>query len=65
MKNVGGIDKVVRGVAGLALLGAFAVDQSNWWGLIGIVPLVTAAMGWCPLYRVFGMNTGHKSREQT
>jgi ABC-type uncharacterized transport system permease subunit len=60
-KNVGGIDKVLRIVAGIALL-AFAVTGIpatgyNWLGWIGIVPLATAFLGVCPLYSILGMNT--------
>jgi hypothetical protein len=33
----------------------------NWWGAIGIVPLLTATIGWCPAYAPFGINTGAKN----
>ena len=57
--NVGGVDKAVRIVVGLALLGLFfLLDGSmRYLGLIGIVPLATALMGWCPLYTLLGLNT--------
>ncbi len=57
--NVGGIDKVLRIVAGLALLSlAFILDgAARWWGLIGIVPLLTGSLGWCPAYLPFGIST--------
>jgi hypothetical protein len=60
-RNVGGIDKVLRIVAGLALL-AFAVTGLpatgyNWLGWIGVVPLLTAFIGWCPAYTLIGVNT--------
>ena len=57
--NVGGIDKVLRIVAGLALLSlVFILDgASRWWGLIGIVPLLTGSLGWCPAYLPFGIST--------
>lgn len=60
-KNVGGIDKTLRIVAGVALL-AFAATGIpatgfNWIGWIGVVPLLTAAIGWCPLYVPFGIRT--------
>lgn len=54
--NVGKIDRVVRVVAGLAIIGAGVYFQS-WWGAIGIVPLGTAAAGWCPLYIPFGISS--------
>jgi sulfite exporter TauE/SafE len=57
--NVGGIDKVLRIVAGLALLLlVFILDgAARWWGLIGIVPLLTGSLGWCPAYLPFGIST--------
>ena len=54
--NVGGIDRVIRIVIGLGLV-AFAVISKQWWALIGIVPLATAALGWCPLYLPFKLST--------
>jgi hypothetical protein len=58
-QNVGGIDKVVRLIAGLALLSMlFLVEGSaKWFGLIGLVPLGTALIGWCPLYTLLGLST--------
>lgn len=56
MKNVGSIDRVIRIVAGVAILGAGVYYQS-WWGAIGAVPLLTGLMGWCPPYALFGWNT--------
>ncbi len=55
-KNVGTVDRVVRIVAGLALIG-WGVSTQNWWGAIGIVPLFTAAIGWCPAYLPFGISS--------
>lgn len=54
--NVGTADRVVRIVAALA---AFALGYAfqSWWGLIGIVPLLTALIGWCPAYVPFGIST--------
>jgi len=56
MKNVGSIDRVIRIVAGIAIIGAGVYYQS-WWGAIGAVPLLTGLMGWCPPYALFGWNT--------
>jgi len=57
--NIGGLDRIVRVVIGVALLVWFFVDNgSGFWHyakLIGIVPLLTAAMGSCPLYSVLGL----------
>ncbi len=61
MKNVGSADKIVRLVVGIALI-AFALFGPadigwKWVGWIGVVPIVTALMGWCPLYSIVGMKT--------
>ncbi len=56
-RNVGGIDRLLRVVAGLVLVGLALMGTIGWWGYIGIVPLVTAAVGFCPLYPLLGMNT--------
>lgn len=55
-KNIGGIDRTIRIVVGLALIG-WGVYAQNWWGAIGIVPLGTALIGWCPAYAPFGLKT--------
>ena len=57
--NVGNTDRIVRIVAGLALLSlVFLLDGgARWLGLIGIVPLATGLMRWCPAYTLFGMDT--------
>ena len=56
-KNVGGIDKTLRIAAGVVLLGATAAGLLPIWGLVGIVPLATGLMGWCPFYPLLGMNS--------
>lgn len=57
--NVGGMDKILRVGVGIALLAAAAFMEGplRWWGLVGIVPLLTGLFGFCPLYTVFGLNT--------
>ena len=55
--NVGGFDKIARILAGVVLLGLAATGTVGAWGWIGIVPLATGLMGWCPAYNLFGMNT--------
>lgn len=55
--NEGKLDRVLRVIAGLALLSLVFVGPQTMWGLIGIVPLLTGVVGYCPLYRVFGFNT--------
>ena len=53
-KNVGKIDRSIRVIAGLALLGVAATGKI--WGLVGIVPLLTGIIGWCPPYQLLGIN---------
>lgn len=55
--NEGGIDRILRIVAGLVLLGLTLTGNIGVWGWIGVVPLATGALGWCPLYSVLGLNT--------
>lgn len=54
--NVGGIDKILRIIAGVALI-AWALMGGPVWAWIGVVPLATGLMGWCPAYLLLGMNT--------
>jgi hypothetical protein len=56
-QNVGGIDRILRIVVGLVLIGLAATDTVGWWGWLGIVLLATGALGWCPPYAIFGFNT--------
>ncbi len=56
-KNVGTIDMVLRILVGLGLISLVFVGPQTFWGWIGIVPLVTALMGWCPAYTLIGVNT--------
>ena len=57
--NVGGVDKVLRILVGLGLLSLILILEGNarWWGLIGLVPLGTGLVDFCPLYAVLGINT--------
>ena len=57
MKNVGTVDKVVRIILGLVLLSLIFWGPKTLWGLLGIIPLFTALVGWCPLYSLVGMRT--------
>jgi DUF2892 family protein len=56
-RNVGTVDKVVRIVVGLALIALVFVGPKTPWGWIGLVPLLTAGMSWCPLYTLLGVRT--------
>jgi Protein of unknown function (DUF2892) len=57
--NVGGIDRVLRIVVGIAVLALFFVLEGNsrYWALVGLVPLFTGLFRTCPLYSVIGVNT--------
>ncbi|OHC78861.1 MAG: hypothetical protein A3H24_08050 [Rhodoferax sp. RIFCSPLOWO2_12_FULL_60_11] len=55
--NEGGIDRILRIVAGLALIGLTLTGTIGAWGWIGVVPLATGLIGWCPLYTLLGLNS--------
>jgi uncharacterized membrane protein YfcA len=55
--NVGGFDRIIRIVIGLALIALTLTGTIGMWGWIGVVPLLTAAMGFCPLYTVLGFSS--------
>ena len=55
--NVGGIDKVLRVVVGVALIVWAAALGGPVWAWIGVVPLATGLMGWCPAYTLLGIKT--------
>jgi len=55
--NVGGIDRILRIVAGLVLIGLAATGTVGLWGWLGVVLLATGALGWCPPYAIFGFST--------
>ena len=54
--NMGKADRIIRGIIGIGVIGAGVYFQ-NWWGAIGIVPLGTALIGWCPAYIPFGISS--------
>ena len=55
-KNMGTLDRALRALVGLALIG-WGVSAQNWWGAVGLIPLFTATLSWCPLYVPLGINT--------
>ncbi len=58
--NVGGIDRILRIVVGLVLLSLVFVGPKTLWGLVGLVPLATGFMRFCPVYPLLGINTCSK-----
>ncbi len=61
-RNEGAVDRVVRVVLGIALLALVFVGPKTWIGLVGLVPLVTGLVGFCPLYQLVGIRTCPASR---
>lgn len=61
--NVGGIDRVARIGAGVALIALAATETVGVWGWIGVVPLATGLIGWCPAYLPFGLSTCKLKRD--
>ncbi|WAC28505.1 YgaP family membrane protein [Ancylobacter sp. SL191] len=63
-RNIGSIDRALRVIIGLGLLSLLVLLQGDlrWLGLIGLVPLATAAMGNCPLYSLIGISTCPRGR---
>lgn len=55
--NVGGIDRILRIVAGLVLIALTLMGTIGVWGWIGVVPLATGLIGWCPAYSIFGISS--------
>lgn len=55
--NIGGVDRTLRIVVGAVLVGLAAIGTIGWWGWLGLVPLATGAIGWCPPYALLGFST--------
>ena len=55
--NIHPVERVVRGIAGLFILSLVVWGPRSYWGLLGIVPLATALVGWCPPYSLLGIST--------
>ncbi|QDI74697.1 DUF2892 domain-containing protein [Leisingera aquaemixtae] len=56
-RNEGTLDRALRILLGLILLSLVFIGPQTLWGLIGLVPLATGIMGYCPVYRILGLNT--------
>lgn len=55
--NVGGLDRILRIVVGLVLIALAATGTVGWWGWLGVIPLLTGAFRFCPLYPLLGVST--------
>lgn len=55
--NEGGLDRVIRVIAGLAILSLVFVGPHTPWGYLGLIPLATGIVGFCPAYALLGINT--------
>ena len=55
--NIGAVDRVIRVVLGLGLLSLVFIGPHTPWGWVGLIPLATAAIGWCPAYTLLGLKT--------
>jgi len=61
LRNVGPVDRIIRTVLGIAIV-AIGVAFHSWWGLVGAVPLLTAAVGFCPLYSLLRISTNRHAQ---
>lgn len=65
LKNEGTIDRALRVVVGLAVLSLVFVGPQTAWGWVGLVPLATGLIGFCPLYAILGINTCSLRQDRT
>ena len=63
--NVGGVDRILRIALGVVLIALAATGTVGWWGWLGVVPLATGLLRFCPLYTLLGMNTCPVGRSKT
>lgn len=54
--NVGKADRIIRVILGAGII-AVGIYLKSWWGAIGVIPIITAAVGWCPVYLPFGISS--------
>ncbi len=60
-RNIGSAERVIRVIAGVAILSLAVIGPKSPWAFLGAVPLLTGLMGWCPPYAVLGISTCKKS----
>lgn len=59
--NIGNADRIARIILGVVLIALVFVGPKTAWGWIGLVPLLTGLVRWCPAYRLIGVNTCRKA----
>jgi hypothetical protein len=64
-RNIGTVDRLIRAIVGVAGLSLIFIGPQTYWGLLGLIPLGTAMLGWCPPYRLLGINTCGVKRSDT
>jgi hypothetical protein len=57
MKNEGMVDRSIRVILGVVLISLVFIGPQSPWGWVGLVPLITGIIGFCPLYKIIGLNT--------
>ncbi len=62
-KNIGNVDAVIRIIIGLFLLSLIFWGPKTWWGLLGLIPIATVFMGYCPPYAMIGISTRKKTEK--
>lgn len=56
-RNIGSIERALRAIVGLGIISLVFVGPQSSWGWLGLIPLATAALGWCPPYALLGIST--------
>ena len=64
-RNIGTVDRLIRAIVGAGILSLVFIGPQTYWGLLGLIPLGTAVLGWCPPYRLLGINTCGVKRTDT
>ena len=63
-KNVSKVDMIIRLVIGIVII-IVGILTGSWWGLIGLIPVITALMKWCPLYTVCGKSSSKMKEKES
>ncbi len=56
-KNIGGMERVIRILVGVGILSLVFIGPETKWGYLGLIPIATGIIGWCPPYALLGINT--------